>query len=144
MLPWLHFGRRFEYTFTAGALGCFLVGGFALSRTAPPEIRWFVWLFVAGLVFPMFFVGWLLGRRIRQRHTKPLVPPAAAAKGHPAKTRLLFYLSIVVVMVPADRVLAKALGISLIRLLPWDAAVFAVLIATSEVTAWRKRRLIGN
>jgi len=56
------------------------------------------------------------------------------------KTRLLIYVVMAIVTVPSARVEAKAIPATLGRVLLWNFAILAVLIALIEFTEWRKRR----
>lgn len=141
MSPWVSVGKRFESIMAVVAVALFLIGGFFLSRTAPREIRWFVWAFWAGFVFPFSFAGLLLGRWVRRRSAARPVQPAGMAEARPAKTRLLLYIFMAAITVPADRVWAKAGKWSLSRFLLWDFAILVLLIAIMEFMEWRKRRL---
>src|ERR1700733_4642466 len=112
MMPWMRVGRRLEYSIASAAVVFYVVAGFVTSRNAPPGIHWFIWLFWAGFVFPFSFAGLLVGRWIRRGSNSP-GRTARAAKAHPIEARLLFYMLGAVVMIPADRICAKATGWSL-------------------------------
>jgi hypothetical protein len=104
------------------------------------KVRLIVWTFVAVFVFPIFFVVVFLTRWLRRSLTT-LLPVGGAGTAVRPKTRLLLYISIAAVTVPADRVWAKAGHWSLSRVLLWDFAILALLIAIMEFMEWRKRRL---
>lgn len=66
-----------------------------------------------------------------------------AAQAYPFEARLLFYMIAAIVMIPADRVGAKATGWSFGHIFLGDLAILCFLIAVTEVKERRKRRIAG-
>ena len=138
MTPWMRKGRRLEYFIGGWAVVCYVVGGFILNMRAPAGIHVFVWLYLAGFVFPFSFVALLIGRWIR-RSSKSPGRPAGMLKARPVEARLLLYMLAAVVIIPADRICAKATGWSFSHILLADSAFLILLIAITEMKKRRKR-----
>lgn len=139
MTPWMQVGRRLEYFIAAWAIFVYLIGSFILNLRAPAGIHVFVWLLLAGFVFPFSFVALLIGRWMR-RNANPTEGAVGTAKAHPVEARMLLYMLTAVVMVPADRVCAKATGWSLGHILLADFALLFLLVAINEIKERRKQR----
>jgi hypothetical protein len=136
----MHKGRRLEYFIVGWAVAVYLIGGFILTLRAPRVSHVFVWLVCAVFVFPLSVAGLLIGRWIR-RNSSPVKSTVGAAQARPVEARLLLYMIALVVMIPADRVWAKATGWSLGHILLADLTILSFLIAITEIKERRKRRI---
>jgi hypothetical protein len=139
MGTWLRAARRPEYAAGIATLTGSLLG-FLFATRAPSNIRWIIWplgatMLFFGLAFPL--VGWWVRRRA---HGSP-ISAAGAAWGARRENRLLAYLVAAVVTVPSARLQSKAVPVPFGKLLLWNFAILAILIAIAEFAEWRKRRL---
>jgi hypothetical protein len=139
MDPGLHAGRRLEYAAVISTVATSLFG-FLFASRAPSNIRWIIWplgatMFSFGLAF--LLVGWWARRRALGS------PVSAAGTTWAARreNRLLAYLVATVVTVPSARLQSKAVPVPFDKLLLWNFAILAILIAIGEFAEWRKRRL---
>jgi len=141
MAPWLHVGKRLEYTVAVFTVAFFFVFGFTLIRGAPGDMRWILWILAGTFVVPFCLAFLLAGRWVRRRALGSPDPAVGTARVASRKTRLLVYLVMVVVTVPSARVEARAIPTTISRVLLWNFTILAILVAIVEFTEWRKRRL---
>jgi hypothetical protein len=87
-------------------------------------------MFFFGLAF--LLVGWWVRRKT-----------AGITWAARRENRLLAYLLAAVVTVPSARLQSIILPVPFGKLLLWNVAFLAILIATAEFAEWRKRRLAG-
>ena len=120
----------------------FFCGGLLLTRSAPDEIRWILWLLLATLVLPPLLLGLLL-RRIVQSGA----PYARSEVSYVRpRTRLLIYAATVLVTLIAANEEAKMFSEKkLFTLTPsqtfmLNAVILAALITVCEWIARRQRR----
>jgi hypothetical protein len=139
MGSWLRAARRPEYAAGISTVTGSLFG-FLFAIRAPSNVRWIIWplgaaMFIFGFAF--LLVGWWARRRA------PALPASAAGTTWAARpeNRLLAYLLAAVVTLPSARLQSIAVPVPLGKLLLWNFATLAVLIAIAEFTEWRKRRL---
>ena len=139
MDPGLRAERRLGYAAGITTVASSLFG-FLFASRAPSNIRWIVWPLGAPMLFfglAFVLVGWWARRRA-------LGSPVSAAGAEWARrpgTRLLAYLVAAVVTVPSARLQSMAVPVPFGKLLLWNFATLAILIAIVEFTEWRKRRL---
>jgi hypothetical protein len=92
----------------------------------------------------MFFFGLaflLVGRWARRRALESSVSAAGTTWAARRENRLLAYLVAAVVTLPSAKLQSEAVPVPFGKLLLWNFAVLAILIAIAEFTEWRKRRL---
>ncbi len=141
MFEWIRIGRRLEYTMAAFSIAMYLIPGFILAHRAPAAIRWFVWLFWAGFVFPFSFAGLLVGWWMRRRALRPN-GSSGSANDRRLTNRLILYVVTAVVVFRTDPIFAKATHWSLSRILFWDFAAFACIAGINEWLIWRKKKTL--
>jgi hypothetical protein len=114
--------------------------GFLFASRAPSNIRWMIWPVGAAMFF--FGVAFLLvGWWVRRRALGSPVLAAGTTWAARRENRLLAYLVAAVMTVPSARLQSLAVPVPFGKLLLWNFAVLAILIAIAEFTEWRKRRL---
>ena len=121
----------------------YLVSGLMLTRTAPDEIRWILWILLATLIFPLLLVGIWLRRRLWGHPPAKGRFPGFAQRG----TRLKGYVvaAIVTAISAAEQarhgMTVRRFSAKTADIFIWNFAAFAVLIATVEILEWRRKRL---
>jgi hypothetical protein len=150
MGTWLRIGRRFEWTMAAAAVLCFLGFGFFLTTRAPADIRWMVWIFVAGFVFPFALFMTLTGRLMLRASRRKESPPRERQKPLGIKTRVVIYAvfliaTMISTMGEANRVLlGHFFSISGWGVVFWNLVAVSFLITICELIEWRRRRLFDS
>ncbi len=143
MGPWLRVGKRFEYTIAVFTIASFLVFGFVLTRSAPGDIRWMVWILMASFVFPFGFVALLIGRWLRRRQ----ISTAQTATLVDSRPRSKFYLVLAIVTAISANEQARIVrerhlfAATAADIFFWNFGALAVLIAIIELSQWRRRLL---
>ena len=146
MHPWLRVGKRFDYTIALVAIVSFLGFGFLLTRTAPIEIRWIVWILAASLVFPISLAGLLVGRWVRRKDTGATPSTTGTRRPVRLKTRINIYLVLIIVTAVSATEQAKAFlsrqlfNATIGDVFIWNFSALGVLVAIFELVEWRKRR----
>ena len=131
--------RRPEYAAGITTLATSLFA-FLFASRAPSNIRWIIWPLGA----PMFFFGMaflLVGWWARRRAPGSPASAAGATWAARRENRLLAYLLAAVVTLPSARLQSIVVPVPFGKLLLWNFATLAVLVALAEFTEWRKRRL---
>jgi cation transport ATPase len=132
------------------ALSSFLLFGFLLTRSAPADARWIVWILAASFIFPFCFLFLLVGRWLRRRFPPAALPASPAPRLLAAGTRVKIYAAItgatlLFVMDEARIVRTKHLfGATTRDVFFWEFVGLAVLIALGRFFEWRKRRSASN
>jgi hypothetical protein len=146
MHSWLRVGKRFDYTIAVVAIASFFGAGFLLTRTAPSEIRWIVWIVTASLIFPIWLAGCVVGRWVRRRDNEAPPPTTGTHRPVRVKNRIKLYLVLAIVTAVSATAQTK---IFLSRHLfyattadvfLWNFAALAVLVAIYELIEWRMQR----
>ena len=142
MRPWLRIGKRLEYTMAVIAVVNSLLCGFILTRGAPVEIRWMVWIYVAGFGFLFCFAALLVGRWWRRKLGGSFVSVSQTPKLVRPKNRGIVYaVAAAVTAISATEQAARHLfAATTADIFFWNFAILAFLIGTLEFVEWRKRR----
>ena len=140
MRPWLRVGKRLEITIAIIAVACFLGGGIVLTGNAPGEIRWIVWIIVAGFIFPFCFASFLAlsWLRLRQNASNPVKKAAAPSAGAWAMMYLILLLVTAFSVLKQTSMFRGRLTLAQIFLL--NLVFLAAVVALAEFSSWRKQR----
>jgi hypothetical protein len=139
MVPLLRAGRRPEYAAAIFTVASSLFG-FLFASRAPRNIRWTIWplgatMFLFGVAF--LLVGWWA----RRRAPGSPVTAIGATWATRREARLLAYVVATLMTLASAIFQSKAVTKPFGKLFLWNFAVLTILIAISEFSEWRKRRL---
>jgi hypothetical protein len=150
---WLRTGRRLEWHVAVVSLVCFFVFGGLLTRRAPSELRWFVWMYVGGFYLVFGVCALLLVRHLRRRgHLRQRDGSPDVADASPAETsvqvhfrkRIKIYLAAgAVTAVSATEqsnsvAFRQRFAATTGEIFLWNFAAFAVVILVAELVVWWK------
>src|SRR5580658_4360830 len=142
MGAWLRAASRPEYAAVITTVASSLFG-FLFATRAPSNVRWIIWpLGAAMFVFSLAFL--LVGSWARRRALGSPVSIDGTEWVRRPETRLLAYLVAAAVNVPSARLQSMAAPVPFGKLLLWNFAILAILVAIAECTEWRKRQSISS